>query len=136
MKKLLFVLSLSSIAGLAQNWIVDTDTVLSNSQTAGVKSYSQQKRCLAANPGKTCVDFAGHNLRYERNVAGAWVIDAASKTAYDTAVAANLTKQTAKTTRRTRLKTAPADAAASNSVPALRVIVQDMAAELNELTGN
>ena len=136
MRKLFFVLSVLSVVGLAQNWIVDTDTVLSNSQTAGVKSYGKQSRCVAANPGKTCVDFTGHNLRFERNVAGVWLTDAPSKTAYDTAIAAKATKAAAKVTRRGRLVTAPADAAAANSVPALRAIVRDMAEELNEITGN
>jgi hypothetical protein len=136
MKRLFFILSIVSVVGLAQNWMVDTDTALSNSQTAGIRSYGQQNRCLAANPGKTCVDFTGHNLRFERFVGGSWIVDVPSKTAYDSAVATDTAKKAAKVVRRNKLKTAPADAAAANSVPALRVIVQDLATELNEIIGN
>lgn len=122
-------------ASAMANWMVDTDTILSNAQTPGVRSYPSLKKCQVARPGLTCVDFTGHNLRFERFVAGAWVTNAPSQTTYNTEVSNRAATAVARTIRRAKIKTAPVDAAAAASVPALRAVVQTLAEELKELTG-
>jgi hypothetical protein len=124
----------ASVSAMA-NWMVDTDTVLSNAQTAGIRSYPSLKKCQVERPGLTCINFTGHNLRFERYVAGAWVTNAPSQTTYNTEVSNRAAAAVARTTRRAKIKTGPADAAASNSIPALRAVVQTLAEELKELTG-
>lgn len=133
--KLILLAFLVALPAMAQNWMVDTDTVLSNSQTAGVKSYGKKKRCRNENPGKTCVEVSGRNLRYERHVAGAWVIDDASKTAYDTEVSAKATKRADRIARRAEMKAAKAAINAATTVQDLKPILRDILKELNELNG-
>lgn len=78
----LLLLILCSVSH-AENWILDTDIARSNANEPNVTGYLTEPLCTAANPGHTCYEYTGQNLRYRKIVGGVWVDDAALKAVYD-----------------------------------------------------
>jgi hypothetical protein len=137
MQVLLFLLLLIPIQSFGGNWIAKPDIAQANSQAPGVRGYQNEAACKAANPGQTCHDYSGQNLRYRRvNVGGTWEDNPAAKTAYDAEQTQKANRRTARIARRLRLRQAAIDIDSVLTVVEIRPMVKDLLVELNQSMGN